>query len=221
VRQHWAVILSPLLQSVAAVFLLILAERNLPAGEFVDNLTFYTALVIVLRFAFIVALWWVERVVITDKRVLRSQGIITHKIGMMPLGKVTDLTYERTLTGRTLGYGHLIIESAGQAQAFDRINFLPKPYEVYEAISQLVFGEKGSKPPPKPPPSPADAAGPGPGSGGGGPGDGGPGGGGPRGGGDGGGPAGGAGGGDGARPTVRPVQVPKGRSGMLPPPRRR
>ncbi len=148
VRQHWAKLLSPLLATLAVFVLLVIAERNLPDSTIIDNLAFFTALIAVVRFAILVALWWVERIVITNKRVMRSAGIITHKLGMMPLGKVTDLTYERTLTGRTLGYGNLVIESAGQNQAFDRIDYIPQPEEVYEAISQLVFGER---------PKPADA----------------------------------------------------------------
>jgi Bacterial PH domain len=116
---------------------------------------FFTALVAVARFAILVALWWVERIVITNKRVMRSAGIVTHKLGMMPLAKVTDLTYERPLRGRLLGYGNMIIESAGQNQAFDRIDFIPQPEEIYEAISQLVFGEK-----PKPTESQAAPASP-------------------------------------------------------------
>jgi hypothetical protein len=45
-----------------------------------------------------------------------------------------------------LGYGTMIIESAGQIQALNRIDFLPDPEEVYEAISELVFGEKRQTP---------------------------------------------------------------------------
>lgn len=47
--------------------------------------------------------WWFERIVVTDK---------------LPIGKVTDLTYEQTVNSRMLGYGTLIVESAGQIQAF-------------------------------------------------------------------------------------------------------
>jgi hypothetical protein len=71
-----------------------------------------------------------------------TKGIFTHQVGMMPLTKVTDLTFERTLNGRMLGYGTMVIESAGQIQALNRIDFLPDPEEVYEAISELVFGDK-------------------------------------------------------------------------------
>lgn len=142
VREHWAVMLTPILQSGAVLVLIVLAEQNLPDSVFVDNLAFYGALVVVVRFTILVMLWWVERIVVTDKRVMKSQGIITHKVGMMPLGKVTDLTFVRSLTGRMFGYGKIVIESAGQAQAFDEIDYIPRPEEIYEAISELVFGEK-------------------------------------------------------------------------------
>ncbi len=62
---------------------------------------------------------------------------------MMPLSKVTDLTFQRSLGGRLLGYGTVIVESAGQNQAFEKIKYVPRPEEVYEAISELVFGDKG------------------------------------------------------------------------------
>ena len=43
-----------------------------------------------------------------------------------------------------LGYGTLIVESAGQDQAFREIDYIPRPEEIYEALSELlVFGEKG------------------------------------------------------------------------------
>jgi hypothetical protein len=40
-----------------------------------------------------------------------TTGIITTKVLMMPIGKVTDLTYERPLMGRILGYGTMIMEN--------------------------------------------------------------------------------------------------------------
>jgi hypothetical protein len=61
---------------------------------------------------------------------------------MMPLTKVTDLSFIRTFNGRLLGYGTMVIESAGQIQALNQIHYLPDPEEVYEAISELVFGDK-------------------------------------------------------------------------------
>jgi uncharacterized membrane protein YdbT with pleckstrin-like domain len=99
----------------------------------------------VLRFAYVVVDWWVERIVVTDKRFMLTTGVFVTKVAMMPITKVTDLTYERSSMGRALGYGTLIVESAGQIQALNRVEYLPKPEEVYDAISELVFGDKQSQ----------------------------------------------------------------------------
>ena len=61
---------------------------------------------------------------------------------MMPLSKVTDLTFQRTFGGRLLGYGTLIVESAGQIQALNKIRYMPRPEEIYEALSELIFGRR-------------------------------------------------------------------------------
>ena len=36
----------------------------------------------------------------------------------------------------------MIVESAGQIQALNNIEYLPKPEQVFDAISDLVFGDK-------------------------------------------------------------------------------
>jgi uncharacterized membrane protein YdbT with pleckstrin-like domain len=143
VRQHWAVMAKDLVFTGLFLLVMVALKTYLPSGAIVDNLTFYLALAAVLRFTLKTILWWIERIVITDKRVMLARGLLTHKLAMMPLSKVTDLTFERTLDGRMLGYGSIIVESAGQVQGLDRIDYMPRPEEVYEAVSELIFGEKG------------------------------------------------------------------------------
>jgi uncharacterized membrane protein YdbT with pleckstrin-like domain len=143
VRQHWAVMMNHVSGTSLFLLVLVIGERMLPDSVLIDNIAWYLALVAVLRFTVLTILWWIERIVITDKRVMLAQGIITHNVGMMPLGKVTDLTFQRTLGGRMFGYGTIVVESAGQIQALNRIDYLPRPEEIYEALSELVFGEKG------------------------------------------------------------------------------
>ena len=142
-RMHWAGMANNLILTGLFLLLMIVAQRDLPTSALGDNLTFYLALAAVLRFTVQTILWWIERIVITDKRVMLAEGIITHNVGMMPLSKVTDLTFRRTFGGRLLGYGTLIVESAGQIQALNKIKYMPRPEEIYEALSELIFGEKG------------------------------------------------------------------------------
>ena len=143
VRMHWAVMAKSLISTGLFLLLMIIAQRYLPTSALVDNLTFYLALAAVVRFTVQTILWWIERIVITDKRVMLAESIVTHNVGMMPLSKVTDLTFRRTFGGRLLGYGTLIVESAGQIQALNKIRYMPRPEEIYEALSELIFGEKG------------------------------------------------------------------------------
>ena len=144
VRQHWASCSSTCSRRLCSCSLMVVAQR-LPRRAACSSTTSRSTWrwSRSLRFTVLTILWWIERIVITDKRVMLAEGIIVHKVGMMPLGKVTDLTFERTIGGRMLGYGTLIVESAGQIQALNRIDYMPRPEEVYEALSELVFGEKG------------------------------------------------------------------------------
>jgi len=143
VRLHWASLSWDVFEALALLAVCVMVSYLLPPSMWLlQNILWYGALIVVLRFAYLVLSWWVERIVVTDKRVMMTTGIITTKVLMMPIGKVTDLTYKRTLMGRLLGYGTMVVESAGQIQALNKIDYLPKADQVYDAISELVFGDK-------------------------------------------------------------------------------
>ncbi|OLF16422.1 PH domain-containing protein [Actinophytocola xanthii] len=143
VRLHWASLAWDIFEAVALLAVAVMVSYLLPPSMWLlQNILWYAALFVVLRFAYVVLLWWVERIVVTDKRMMMTTGIITTKVLMMPIGKVTDLTYERPLMGRIFGYGTMVVESAGQIQALNRLEYLPKAEQVYDAISELVFGDK-------------------------------------------------------------------------------
>jgi len=143
VRLHWASIAWDIFETVALLAVAMMVSYILPPSMWLlQNILWYAALFVVLRFAYVVLLWWVERIVVTDKRMMMTTGIITTKVLMMPIGKVTDLTYERPWMGRIFGYGTMVVESAGQIQALNRLDYLPKAEQVYDAISELVFGDK-------------------------------------------------------------------------------
>jgi hypothetical protein len=140
VRRHWMALATTFLLFLGFLllgFLLLVAFRDHPQGE-----TFAVFFIIfsVLWFLWFVLDWYFEEIVVTNRRVLLITGVLNRKVGIMPLIKVTDLTFEQTVTGRTFGYGTFIIESAGQDQALSRINYLPRPLLRYRQISALLFG---------------------------------------------------------------------------------
>lgn len=93
-------------------------------------------------FGFVYSQWWMERFIVTDRRVLLTGGVLSKRVAIMPLTKVTDLTYQRPLLGRLFGYGVFVVESAGQDQALSRVDFLPNPDRVYQDVSMLLFAPK-------------------------------------------------------------------------------
>ena len=83
--------------------------------------------------------WRNEWFVATDKRMLMLYGLITHKVSMMPLVKVTDMRYSRSIPGRVLGYGEFTLESAGQDQALSRIAWVADPDATYRELCGIIF----------------------------------------------------------------------------------
>jgi uncharacterized membrane protein YdbT with pleckstrin-like domain len=83
--------------------------------------------------------WFVNHFVVTSRRMLLTSGLVTRKVGMMPLAKVTDMTFERSLLGQILGYGTFILESAGQDQALSNVDYIPYPEQLYLEVCTLLF----------------------------------------------------------------------------------
>lgn len=84
--------------------------------------------------------WRRDWFVATDKRFLLFFGFIHRRVAMMPLAKVTDLTFHRSILGRIIGYGDFRLESAGQQQALSQIDFIPDADTHYREICGVLFG---------------------------------------------------------------------------------
>jgi hypothetical protein len=142
VRRHWIVLVKPAAQAVAAVVVAgSLAELGLarPAGHPFDLFVAAVAAFFLVRLAYKAAGWWIDRVVVTDQRMLEISGILTRRVASMPLAKLTDLVLSRTLPGRLLGYGDLVVETAGQQQALTRIDHLPYADAFYKRLTTIVL----------------------------------------------------------------------------------
>jgi uncharacterized membrane protein YdbT with pleckstrin-like domain len=101
-------------------------------------------LILVIRLLYAIYEWLEDYFVVTSARLLLSTGVIKKTVNMMPLGKVTDMRFERSAMGRILGYGTFIVESAGQEQALHTVNHLPYPEQLYLEVCGLIFKDPGS-----------------------------------------------------------------------------
>lgn len=140
-KRHWIHLTTPLLIGTAATFALGYLSGFL-ARQDVNGLT--TAAVIVWFavmgwVAWQVGDWYFDRFILTNKRVMVVNGIITRKVGMMPLLRVTDMKYEQSPLGRMLNYGTFVLESAGQDQALREVKHLPNPNELYLRVVEEMY----------------------------------------------------------------------------------
>jgi membrane protein YdbS with pleckstrin-like domain len=145
IRRHWAVLAGDTLQTILLLVVGVLLARVLSSVGFAEMVAVYFCVFVVARWIWKLVDWNHEVLIVTDKRLLLLTGIFSRKVAIMPLVKVTDLTFYRSSTGLLLGYGRFIVESAGQDQALSTIDFVPRPEQLYIQISSLLFGgDKGN-----------------------------------------------------------------------------
>lgn len=147
-RHHWAKLIEPVLTTIVVFLLLSVISDPVEraSSATVATALWWIFLAVLARLVWRLLEWRNEWFVATDKRLLMTYGLITHKVAMMPLRKVTDLNYSRSPVGRVLGYGEFLLESAGQDQAMREIEWLPSPDATYRAIVQTIFGPAGRDP---------------------------------------------------------------------------
>ena len=142
VRRHWAVLI-PQGSVVAATWIAWAVVLDASVNSFVQTIAAFFYLFSGAWFGWLLGEWYTEQFVVTNKRILLITGLLYQKLAVMPLTKVTDLTYQRSPLGRLLGYGTFIMESAGQDQALSRVDYLRSPDRLYQRLSQQMFGSGG------------------------------------------------------------------------------
>jgi membrane protein YdbS with pleckstrin-like domain len=167
-RRHWAVLIEPTLKFLPALvvggWLFVLDPDNR-----VTTTAGLVVLVVALGYYGLrVAEWWMRHFIVTRRRVLLTSGVIVRTVTLLPLRRITDLTWQETLVGQVLGYGTFRFESAGQDQALRHLTYMPDAQGLYREVSRLLFGsdyggassgdDEGNPEPPEPPPASPPAA---------------------------------------------------------------
>ena len=153
-RLHWIRIAGPWLQFFLALFLLGILDTRLPPGTRVRDVLVFLLLLVLARALWRTFEWYREWFVGTDRRLMLTLGIITRKVAMIPLSKVTDMRYDKPPIGQIIGYGSFILESAGQDQAFREVEYVPHPDLLYRRISEELFTPSATRALDRPAPGP-------------------------------------------------------------------
>jgi uncharacterized membrane protein YdbT with pleckstrin-like domain len=132
-RQHPIALVrpaAPVAITVTAVLLLALAGHTTTAAF----LALLLILPLTLRFVWRAIQWWEDKIIVTEQQVLQVSGLFRRERDVLPLMRVTGLTYHDSIIGRMIGYGECELQAAGQNRPPMRIRYMPDPQRHSSAL---------------------------------------------------------------------------------------
>lgn len=82
--------------------------------------------------------WLTWTYTITDRRLIEQRGVFTRTGRVIPLNRVTDISFAKSLGDRILGCGTLIIYDASEQSGLE-FDDVPNVNSVHRSLSQLVL----------------------------------------------------------------------------------
>ena len=142
IRMHPAVLAGHLILASGG----LVAARKLTSRSGRPDIVWGACLFLLLDFFRQVAAWPVTYFVVTNERMLFIRGPFSRTVTAMPLDKTMSLKLRRTILGRLLGYGSLIVVSPDRRRAVRKVRYLPYPEQLYLEISGLLSPGEPARP---------------------------------------------------------------------------
>jgi len=142
VAHHWAAYVRPTVEAVATILIWVVATL---VDMRIAWALLLVGLAIGLHAAWLALTSHRDRFVITNMRVFRVHGVLSTHLATMPLARILDITVDKPLIGRLLGYGHFVFESAAQEQGLRDIRYVGRPDDRDLSI-QRVLARSGLRP---------------------------------------------------------------------------
>lgn len=164
-RQHWlATIIDaryPWLLFIASIVVLLLSQ-GLGSGGVRDVVGYVVLAGFIVSIAWLIRIywnWWAQDYIVTNRRVLKVEGIFNKHSADSSLEKVNDAVLDQNVVGRMLNYGDLDILTAADT-AIDHYKMLNRAPEFKrEMLNQKhTLEEDIARPLPSPPLRAAPAA---------------------------------------------------------------
>ncbi len=84
--------------------------------------------------------WRTTTYTVTNRRVITRRGILNRSGHDLPLLRINDVSYERSVLDRMLGCGTLLIQTASENGPVV-LPDVPEVEQVHVAITELLFGD--------------------------------------------------------------------------------
>jgi uncharacterized membrane protein YdbT with pleckstrin-like domain len=142
---HWKTLVGPMLAALLVVAALLVGEVVIPGGRdaAIERLAAAVLAIVLLVWWLIYPLlrWRTTRYELTTRRMRLRTGVVTRNGSDIPLSRVTDVSFRKSLLDRLLGCGTLVVESAGE-HAEIILRQVPHVERVSSTLFQLVEDER-------------------------------------------------------------------------------
>jgi hypothetical protein len=147
-REHGVVLVRPFLRATLAIVLFGGAAYELAGTSAPGPLRWATALlagaivaIALLGLTRRVSRWNARRLVVTDRRVLLTSGLLSRRVSAMPLHALDDLQIHVSGLGRVLRYGCVVASAHGRRGPLFGLRRLPDPDLVFALLLGLEEDE--------------------------------------------------------------------------------
>jgi len=135
-RPHWKTLFVPVLWSILVGLTIVLAVQLLPAGW-----PTWGAIAVLLAgwvgLGLLPVLRWYYTIhILTSERLIVRRGIIARRGMEIPLEVVNDVGFSQSVVERMLGFGDVVIESAGELGQ-SRLSNIPRPQEFHSELYRI------------------------------------------------------------------------------------
>jgi len=142
---HWKTLIRPILVAVLVVAVALIAEAVIPSGSgaVAARGAVGVVAVLILMVLLIVPLlrWRTTTYELTTKRLRTRYGIVTRRGRDIPLTRINDVSFEKSILDRLLGAGRLVVESAGEHGQI-MLRDIPNVEYVQATLFRLVEDEQ-------------------------------------------------------------------------------
>jgi len=140
-RRHVKVLIGPALVFLGVVAVAVVLVVIVPAGGLQGPLRLaigvLAGLVLARWVVWPYLRWWNEIYVVTTRRLVLREGVFNRSGHDMPLSRLNDVSFTRSLWQRMLGCGTLVVESAGERGQI-RLEDVPRVELVQRTLYRLA-----------------------------------------------------------------------------------
>jgi uncharacterized membrane protein YdbT with pleckstrin-like domain len=133
-RQHWSILVRSILAEIVITIILLAAVSI--AAAYTAGIAALAYVLLLIPLALLtrdVLIWWNNQYVVTNRRVIQTNGVFNKNVIDSSLEKVNDVKMEQSFFGRVFDYGDVEILTASEL-AVNRFTWIEKPVRFKTAM---------------------------------------------------------------------------------------